>query len=146
MSKSSKAKSQKATADEETCPTCESRVPAGHLIKMAERRTKQRAPTACLGCAECERRPYRIEIDRHAAVVAFSLIVDAHADAKIAKVPNGVMVDVDEVAVLADLITREAKRLRAGGQLPVIKDKPRPGSSTHGLWREPRPRRRKGRK
>ncbi|MGO9833962.1 MAG: Zn-binding domain-containing protein [Polyangiaceae bacterium] len=80
----------------ETCPTCESQVPAGRLVEMAERRTRQKAPTACLGCAECERRPYKIQIGRHAAVAAFSRIVDAHADAALAKVDNGVMVHVDE--------------------------------------------------
>jgi hypothetical protein len=121
----------------ETCPTCESQVPAGHLIKMAEKRTRQKAPTACLGCAEIDRRPFEIVIRKQAAIAAFSRVVDAHADAAIAKVPNGVMVNVDEMDVLGELITRECKRLKKGGALPKLPE-PGPGASTHGLWREPK--------
>jgi hypothetical protein len=101
-----------------TCPRCDSLVTPEAMIRAAERRTKERKPTGCLGCAAPEKRPYLLTIEDRAAVSAIFDIVNKHCDAALDVVPDGTMVDVDELRIIGELFTREAKRLGAGGTLP----------------------------
>ena len=101
-----------------TCPTCDSRVTPEAMIRAAQRRTKERKPTGCLGCAAPENRPYSLTIEDRAAVDAIFHVVNKHCDAALDAAPKGTMVDVDELRIVGELFVREAKRLKAGGTLP----------------------------
>ena len=72
--------------------------------------------TACLGCASSERRAYLLTLSPDAAT-ALDELVRRYADKAIAEVGDGVMVDIREDAIVAEIITREAQRLHAGGKL-----------------------------
>jgi hypothetical protein len=104
-----------------TWPTCDKGVTPEAAIRAAERRTKERKPTGCLGCAATEDRPYILTIKDRAAIAALFDIVNKHCDAALDAVPQGVMVDVDELRIVEELFAREAKRIKAGGALPRFK-------------------------
>lgn len=99
------------------CPTCGTRVSPEAMIRAAERQTRERQPTGCLECAITENRPYTLTVSSKQAR-AFHHVIDAHCNAALDAVPEGALVDVREDEIAAELFEREAKRLRAGGDLP----------------------------
>jgi hypothetical protein len=92
----------------------------------AKRKKKTHRPlapesTSCACCAAAEDRPWRLTLTADTARRLMYVANKHEAHAERGVKGDDLMVFVDTTAIVAELIAREAKRMRGGGRLPRMR-------------------------